>query len=527
MRRAPIRIRTFILGTVLALLLVPTLAGGAAWLLERDHQQAVIRHRLTTAVAYVTSHRADIQAPAAVQGFARLVDRLDLLAQLTLVAKPQPGKDQLYLSPALNPVLQKEKAAQQSKAGRAGETAAAPPTVTSAGWVHDQRLIPVRTRRGRGIVAADLYYRPASRTTRGLVALSTGVLVLLAGLAVTVWLAGRWMVAPLTRLSAQVDKVAGGDLAIAVPRSRVGEIANIAQALEGMTAALGETARQRAEADEARRFLVTSIAHDLRTPLFALRGHLQAIGSHLGNPTVHLQRAEARADALERLIGNLFAYTRDDYTQPALQLEAVPVAELLQEVSAGLEHAARLRDNTFVFDGDRTVAVTVDQDRVKRALTNILDNALRYSPAGTPVHISWTTDDDASVEIAVNDHGPGIDPDLLPHIFEPGIRGASASGNPDEGAGLGLAIAKRLLEHQHATVTARNQPAGGALITITLKRTRPAGLSLSPPQAQDHGAPVEQSGRKRWQPPANAATEETARRRRSAIARSRRQPPEP
>src|SRR5205823_7972888 len=132
-----------------------------------------------------------------------------------------------------------------------------------------------------------------------------------------------------------------------VPRSRIGEIANIAQAVEGMTAALGETAQQRAEADEARRFLVTSVAHDLRTPLFALRGHLQAIGSRLGNPGVHLERAEARADALERLVGNLFAYTQDDYAQPAPQLEAAPIADLLQEVTASLEHTARLRDNTF------------------------------------------------------------------------------------------------------------------------------------------------------------------------------------
>jgi signal transduction histidine kinase len=202
------------------------------------------------------------------------------------------------------------------------------------------------------------------------------------------------MVSPLARLSAQVDKVAGGDLTIAVPRSRIGEIANIAQALEGMTAALGEGAQQRAEADEARRFLVTSIAHDLRTPLFALRGHLQAIGSRLGNPAVHLQRAEARADALERLIGNLFAYTRDDYTQPTLQLEAVPVAHLLQEVTAGLEHAARLGDNTFELDGDQALAVIVDGDRLKRALTNILDNALRYSPTGAPIHVNWAAPDE-------------------------------------------------------------------------------------------------------------------------------------
>ena len=84
MRRPPIRIRTFILGTVLVLLLLPTLAGGAAWLIERDHQQAGIQQRLNTAVAYLTSHRTEMQEPAAVQGFARLLDRLDLLAQLVI-----------------------------------------------------------------------------------------------------------------------------------------------------------------------------------------------------------------------------------------------------------------------------------------------------------------------------------------------------------------------------------------------------------------------------------------------------------
>ena len=360
-------------------------------------------------------------------------------------------------------------------------TAAPAPAATNPTWADDHQLIPAATSRSRATLVADLYYPPASRATRALVALISGVTVLLAGLAVAVWLAGRWMVAPLARLSAQVDKVAGGDLTIAVPRSRIGEIANIAQAVEGLTDALGEAEQQRAEADEARRFLVTSIAHDLRTPLFALRGHLQAIGSRLGNPTVHLERAEARADALERLIGNLFAYTRDDYAQPAPQLEAAAVADLLEQVAAGLEHATRLGDNTFELEGDQTLGVIVDRDRLKRALTNILDNALRYSPPGASIHLSWAAADESTVEITVQDHGPGIDPALLPHIFEPGIRGAPAAGGPDNGAGIGLTIAKRLLEHQDATLTIHNHPAGGVTIKLTLHRAP----SADPPSMRD------------------------------------------
>jgi signal transduction histidine kinase len=447
MRRAPVRIRTFLLGTVLVLLVLPTLAGGAGWLIERDHQRASIHEPLNAAVAYLTSRRSELQAPATARGFARLVDRFDLLGQLVIVGPSE--KQVLYVSPAIEQGFQ-------------GKT---PP-----GRDDDRRLIRVGTSKSPATLVTDLYYRPASRTTAPLVALLSGIIVFLAELALAVWLAGRWMVTPLARLSAQVDKVAGGELTIDVPRSRISEVANIAQAVEGMTDALGETAKRRAEADEARRFLVTSIAHDLRTPLFALRGHLQAIGSRLGDPGVHLERAEARADALERLIGNLFAYTRDDYAQPAPQLEAAPVADLLQEVAAGLEHTTRLRDNTFDFDGDEMLGVIVDRDRIKRALTNILDNALRYSPTGAAIHLSWAAADDSIVQITVRDRGPGIDPDLLPHIFEPGIRGAPAAGSVDNGAGLGLTIAKRLLEHQHATLTVDNQPTGGVVITLTLQR---------------------------------------------------------
>ena len=119
MRRAPIRIRTFILGTVLVLLVVPTLAAGAAWLIERDHQQAGTERRLNTAFGYLTSHRAEMQRPASLQGFARLLDRLDLLAQLVLVTTTPPGKSQLYVSPALGPTLKQARPARSRAAGSA------------------------------------------------------------------------------------------------------------------------------------------------------------------------------------------------------------------------------------------------------------------------------------------------------------------------------------------------------------------------------------------------------------------------
>jgi signal transduction histidine kinase len=481
MSRAPIRIRTFIFGSVLFLVALPVLAGAAALLVERHHQQAAVNRRLGRAQAYLAAHRTEFERAGTVQEFAAMLDRLDLLARLTLVMKVPPGKHVVYVSPALTPIRVQtptdRRKALKLKTVAAGTTSGGTAKTPAAGDRETVQIIPVLTRDTAGALTADLYYQPPPRSAQALAALVTGLWVLLCGLAVAFWLAGRWMVTPLTRLSAQVDKVAGGDLQIAIPRSRIGEIANIAQAVEGMTAALSETAQRRAEADEARRFLITSVAHDLRTPLFALRGHLQALRSSLGDPAVHLERAEARADALERLIGNLFAYTRDDYAQPTLQIEVVPVAELVEDAVAGLDHAARVGGNTFELEGDPSLVVAVDRDRVKRSLTNILDNALRYSPPGAPVHVRWSTVEESSVDIVVQDDGPGIEPGLLPHVFEPGVRDAGAAGTGDAGAGLGLAIARRLLESQHATVTAGNRAEGGAEIRLSLSRTLPAGSS--------------------------------------------------
>jgi len=464
MRRAPVRIRTFLVATVLVLLIVPTLAAGAAWLVERDRQQAESSNRVNIAAAYLASHRSSLQSETTARGFERLVERLDLLAQVVLITNAPPGKHPIYTSP----ILDKGGSAAEIKARRAGAPNLAGPAAPAPSWKQMHRVIAVGSPKAQGFIAADLYYHSTSRARRALVALVSGMIVFLVGLGVAVWLAGRWMVSPLSRLSAQVDKVAGGDLAIDVPRSRIGEVENIAQAVEGMTASLGEAARRQAEADEARRFLVTSVAHDLRTPLFALRGHLQAFRSEIGDPSLHLERAEARADALERLIGNLFAYTRDDYAQPMSRLEAVPLAGLIQEVAASLNHTSHVQDPSVELDGDETLSVSADRDRLKRALTNILDNARRFSPAGAPINVSWRASGESAVEVVIRDHGPGIASELLPHVFEPGIRGSPAPGAADAGAGLGLAIAKRLLEHQGATISAHSE--GGATFRLVLQR---------------------------------------------------------
>jgi signal transduction histidine kinase len=129
--------------------------------------------------------------------------------------------------------------------------------------------------------------------------------------------------------------------------------------------------------------------------------------------------------------------------------------------------------NAFLLDGDDGVAVVADREQLERVLANVFDNALRHSPPGAAVEVAWC-DRGSTVELTVADCGPGIDADLLPHVFQPMVRGDRSHNSATGCAGLGLTIAERLIESQGGTIAADNRQDGGAEFTLTLRR---AGLN--------------------------------------------------
>jgi signal transduction histidine kinase len=472
MSRRPMTVRVFLAAAILALTVLPVATGSAAWLIERHRQEAEIQQRLRAATAYLTAHRERVSndEKTAIFELKRRLQQLDFLAQFgvidkSLTEKKAIGEQPIYTSPALEADALTAKSRGLTEEPKTVLPAGTDPK-TSTSWRSENFTIPLGAPPKGAAIVGTLYYRPPDLTTRALFALAAAVLVLLAGLAITVWLAGRWIVKPLSRLSNEVDKIAGGDLAVAAPHTRISEVANVAAAIDGMATALGETGQQQAAADEARRFLVTAVAHDLRTPLFALRGHLEAIADELGDAAEHLARAKDRAASLERLIASLFTYARHDYAPQEPLLEDVLLGELISGIAAGFRRGA------FLLDGDDDVAVVADRERLERVLENVFDNALRHSPPGIAVEVAWS-ERGSEVEVTIADQGPGIDADLLPQIFQPMVRGDRSRNSSSGGAGLGLTIAKRLIESQHGTIAARNRPDGGAEFTVMLRRAEP------------------------------------------------------
>jgi signal transduction histidine kinase len=283
---------------------------------------------------------------------------------------------------------------------------------------------------------------------------------------------GRPFVRPLRAAQDAVRKVTDGDLTAALPRSRVTEIDDVSTAFGAMTTELHRSLEQQAALEHERRMFIAAVAHDLRSPLFALRGYLEGLDTGLADTPERRARylavAKEKADTLERLVGDLFDYTRLEYLDQSLEREPFDLADLLRDLVDGLRPQAEAKDVALELQSpDAGCPVDADRYQLARAVENILDNALRYTPAGGRIDLSYGVREDTAW-FTVTDTGPGIAPDDLPHLFQPLYRGDRSRSTDSGGSGLGLATAHRIITAHDGSLVATNTPTGGASFSATL-----------------------------------------------------------
>ena len=442
MSRPRVSARLALAASQLTLLAVVAGAAAAGYLVEAHNQEASRNTRLTVAAAYVQHGKAQAETERWKQGLTRQLTALGLGASLTL-AGPPDGKRLLYNEPYRS--LDKEPPATQ-------------PTATY--------VFPLATALHQTL-RLSLTAPPPDQTRRLLVALSSGLAALLVGTAILIWAAGRWLVTPLRRLNTQVDAIAGGDPTETRASSPIREVEHVAAAVEGMATTLAQTAEQEARLEARRRLLVSSIAHDLRTPLFSLRGYLDAIATGIGNPGERLDQARSKAQQLDRLVTGLFDYARAEIDdRPPLQ--TTDLADVVTDTTAAFQFAADEREIKLQVTAHTRTSVRIDRDGFERALANVIDNALRHTPPGGTVEVTCGEDIDGAF-VRIVDDGSGIAPDLLTHLFEPAVR--ANNGHRSDRAGLGLTISARLLRNQGATIHAANAPGCGAILTLRVPFT--------------------------------------------------------
>jgi len=254
------------------------------------------------------------------------------------------------------------------------------------------------------------------------------------------------------------------------------EIDELALAFRDLTARVRAQVEELERADAVRRELVVNVSHDLRTPLTALQGALEASADaaragRRDEADRLLDTARRNAERLGGLIESLFDLARLDGSAPALRSEPFPAAELVHDVVAKFADRARQRGVTLhVAPPGRLPLLSADVGQVERALSNLLDNALRHTPSGGRVDVRVDVAADR-LRIAVDDSGEGIPASHLARVFDRFHQVAPERGG--HGAGLGLAIARRIVELHRGEIHLRSELGRGTLVTIELPLARP------------------------------------------------------
>lgn len=277
-------------------------------------------------------------------------------------------------------------------------------------------------------------------------------------------LAATRLARSVRRLEGAAVRISSGDLDSPVAVRGVDEIVSLSSAMDKMRIGLKESQAARS------RFLA-AISHDLRTPLTAMRGYVEAIGDGMASNPETMERyvgsALDKGRILEGRIDELLEFAKMETGEWAMRFEALPLRAFLEKLASEYRDEAAAADRQFfaAIELPESLRVGADARLLERAFENLFTNALRYVPAGAGMHLRAWRDGEGLI-IRFDDEGPGIAPEELPRIFEPYYRGSGEWHH--EGLGLGLYIASSIIRGHGWNLKASSMPGEGAVFTISI-----------------------------------------------------------
>lgn len=271
------------------------------------------------------------------------------------------------------------------------------------------------------------------------------------------WLLAARIASPLRRLESVVVRFGAGDLSARLNWTRTDEFGRLGRAFDEMAQRL-ETLLT------AERRLLQDVSHELRSPLARLRfaSELARAGSTHSAAFDRIDREVAR---LTELVETLLEVTRAEGDPAAARRLPLDLAPLLEQVVQDAAIEAEAQNCTLNLANSPRMATTGDPELLRRAIENVLRNAIRHAPAGTAIDIALSAEQGVA-RIEVRDRGAGVPADLLERIFQPFVRAESDRGRASGGAGLGLSITARALALHHGRAFARNAHPG---LAVTLE----------------------------------------------------------
>ena len=268
----------------------------------------------------------------------------------------------------------------------------------------------------------------------------------------------RYLTKPLRQLGAAVERLGRGDLTARAEESRKDELGDLAASFNRMADHIQTLLA-------AERRLLFDISHELRSPLARLSVAVELARTSKGGAPP-LDRIQKEADRLNALIRQMLEVTRTEGEPSRLKMDLLPLDELVGSLVDDCSIEAQARGCALSLTSAGAVSIEGDSELLRRAIENVLRNAIRYAPAGSMVEIA-VENGGGFAKIRVRDHGPGVPPEALPRLFDPFYRVEQDRDRKSGGVGLGLAIARRAVELHKGKLRASNA-LPGLLVEIDL-----------------------------------------------------------
>lgn len=300
------------------------------------------------------------------------------------------------------------------------------------------------------------------------------ILVLTNG--ILTFLVSRSIVKPLEDLKQAAEHIREGNLDFQISPQGKDEIAKLGDAFEEMRYRLKESVEQQMQYEKNRKELISSISHDLKTPITAIKGYVEGIMDGVPGSQEKLDQyiktIYIKSVDLDNLIDELFLFSKLDLKKVPFNFEKVEILGYLQDCIEELQFDLEKQQITLNFytDISKQVFVVADREKLKRVIFNIFQNAIKYMDKEQgKIELSLQTGK-TDVTIKITDNGQGITPDALPFIFEQFYRVEPSRSEATGGSGLGLAIAKRIVEEQGGRIWVESDEGNGTSLYFTLKR---------------------------------------------------------
>lgn len=280
----------------------------------------------------------------------------------------------------------------------------------------------------------------------------------------------RRFVTPLHKMMDAAMRMAQGDYSAKTHVAQQDEIGVLAAHIDELADKLDEAQRERSRFDQMRQDFFSDISHELRTPIAVIKGNVELLREGMMEDTAQKKKCYEHlctdVDHLQRLVGDMLELSRLQNTQFHIEMETINLADVLSDSVRAMRRRAQEKKIAIRMDMMQPFAVIGDYGRLRQLMIILLDNAVKFSPEGAAVHVEIRQEKE-TCEVTVADHGCGIEPDAIKHIFDRYFHRPSDLNR--SGTGLGLPIAREIALRHGIEISCRSTPGEGARFRVAFQ----------------------------------------------------------